>query len=112
MDATDAGVEIMAAGETLARARTGDAEAFCRLTEPLQTRLLRQAAALSGDLNCAEDLVSETLVEAWKGVGKYAGMAVVALTAAAGMIHHMLQGPNRVSERDEENADRLAGENR
>src|SRR5215831_15198026 len=71
MDATDAGVEIMAARETLARARTGDAEAFCRLTEPLQTRLLRQAAALSGDLNCAEDLVSETLVEAWKSLARY-----------------------------------------
>jgi formate dehydrogenase iron-sulfur subunit len=49
------------------------------------------------------------LVEAWKGVGKYAGMAVIALTAAAGVIHHILQGANRVSERDEENADRLAG---
>src|SRR6202521_4162967 len=40
------------------------------------------------------------LVEAWKGVGKYAGMAVIALTAAAGVIHHILQGANRVSERD------------
>jgi formate dehydrogenase iron-sulfur subunit len=49
------------------------------------------------------------LVEAWKGVGKYAGMAVIALTAAAGFVHHLLQGPNKVSEQDEENADRLAG---
>jgi formate dehydrogenase iron-sulfur subunit len=48
------------------------------------------------------------LVEAWKGVGKYAGMAVIALTAAAGFIHHILQGPNRVSEEDEEKADELA----
>ena len=50
------------------------------------------------------------LLEAWKGVGKYAGMAVIALTAAAGVVHHILQGANRVSETDEENADRLAGE--
>ena len=49
------------------------------------------------------------LVEAWKGVGKYAGMAVIGLTAAAGLIHHMLQGANRVSAEDEESADRLAG---
>jgi len=49
------------------------------------------------------------LVEAWKGVGKYAGLAVIGLTAAAGFLHHILQGPNRVSEEDEENADRLAG---
>jgi formate dehydrogenase iron-sulfur subunit len=43
-------------------------------------------------------------------VGKYAGMAVFALTAAAGLIHHILQGPNRVSQEDEENADKLAGD--
>src|SRR5262247_2365225 len=49
------------------------------------------------------------LVDAWKGVGKYAGMAVIALTAAAGMIHHILQGPNRVTEEEEESADQLAG---
>src|SRR5262249_16773492 len=49
------------------------------------------------------------LVDAWKGVGKYAGMAVIALTAAAGMIHHILQGPNRVTEEEEESADKLAG---
>ncbi|MGE0849276.1 MAG: formate dehydrogenase subunit beta [Hyphomicrobiaceae bacterium] len=49
------------------------------------------------------------LVEAWKGVGKYAGMAVIALTAAAGFVHHMLQGPNRVTEEEEESADKLAG---
>jgi formate dehydrogenase iron-sulfur subunit len=50
------------------------------------------------------------IVEAWKGMGKYAGMAVIALTAAAGVIHHLLQGPNRVSAEDEEHADKLAGE--
>jgi RNA polymerase sigma-70 factor (ECF subfamily) len=41
------------------------------LTEPLQARLLRQAAALAGDPNVAEDLVSETLVEAWKSLERY-----------------------------------------
>jgi formate dehydrogenase iron-sulfur subunit len=49
------------------------------------------------------------LVEAWKGVGKYAGMAVIGLTAAAGFIHHLLQGANRVTEEEEERADELAG---
>ncbi len=51
------------------------------------------------------------VVEAWKGVSKYAGMAVLGLTAAAGFVHYILQGPNRVSDEDEENADRLAGGN-
>jgi len=71
MDVTDDRVQIIEAAEALALARTGDAEAFCRLTEPLQDRLLRQAAALSGDLAAAEDLVSETLVEAWKSLARY-----------------------------------------
>jgi formate dehydrogenase iron-sulfur subunit len=48
------------------------------------------------------------LVEAWKGVGKYAGLAVMAFAAAAGAIHYLLQGPNIVTEQDENQADRLA----
>jgi RNA polymerase sigma-70 factor (ECF subfamily) len=71
MDLTHDRAEIIAAGPTLSRARAGDADAFCRLIEPLQTRLLRQAAALSGDLTAAEDLVAETLVEAWKSLTRY-----------------------------------------
>ena len=68
---TDDRAETTAPGELLRRARAGDAPAFCRLTEPLQARLLRQAAALAGDLSVAEDLVSETLVEAWKSLDRY-----------------------------------------
>ena len=49
------------------------------------------------------------MVELWKGVGKYAGLAVIGLTAAAGVVHHLLQGANRVTEEDEESADKLAG---
>ena len=55
----------------LTRACAGEADAFCRLTEPLQTRLFRQAAALSGNESTAEDLVSETLVEAWKSLPRF-----------------------------------------
>jgi formate dehydrogenase iron-sulfur subunit len=49
------------------------------------------------------------IVELWKGVSKYAGLAVIGLTAAAGVVHHILQGPNRVADEDEESADKLAG---
>jgi formate dehydrogenase iron-sulfur subunit len=49
------------------------------------------------------------LVDFWKGMSKYAGLAIIGLTAAAGVLHHLLQGPNRVTEEDEESADRLAG---
>jgi RNA polymerase sigma-70 factor (ECF subfamily) len=68
---TDDRLELSDTRELFSRARAGDAEAFCSLIEPLQTRLLRQAAALSGDLSLAEDLVSETLVEAWKSFPRY-----------------------------------------
>ncbi len=68
---TDDRAETTAPGEILRCARAGDAPAFCRLTGPLQARLLRQAAALAGDLSVAEDLVSETLVEAWKSLERY-----------------------------------------
>jgi RNA polymerase sigma-70 factor (ECF subfamily) len=57
--------------ELLARARAGDASAFCRLVAPLETRLLRQAAALTNDLSAAEDIVSETRVRAWKHLARY-----------------------------------------
>jgi RNA polymerase sigma-70 factor (ECF subfamily) len=57
--------------ELLSRACAGESHAFCLLTEPLQARLLRQAIALAGDVSTAEDLVSETLVEAWKSLPRY-----------------------------------------
>jgi RNA polymerase sigma-70 factor (ECF subfamily) len=71
MSITDDRTEAAASGELLRRARAGDAPAFCRLTAPLQARLLRQAAVLAVDLSAAEDLVSETLVEAWKSLDRY-----------------------------------------
>ena len=55
----------------LAQARQGDAPAFCQLVQPLEARLLRQAIALCRDPSAAEDLVSETLVQAWKSLLTY-----------------------------------------
>ncbi len=68
---TDDHLEPSPAQDLLSNARQGDGRAFCRLVGPLQARLLRQAAALCGDLSAAEDLVSETLVEAWKSLARY-----------------------------------------
>jgi len=68
---TDDPVELSDSRGLLARACAGETDAFCRLTEPLQARLLRQAVALAGDAGAAEDLVSETLVEAWKSLSRY-----------------------------------------
>jgi formate dehydrogenase iron-sulfur subunit len=49
------------------------------------------------------------IVEVWKGVSKYVGMATIGAFAAVGFLHHMISGPNRVSAEDEENAQRLTG---
>ena len=43
---TEARIELPP--DLLLRARAGDAEAFCEMTEPLQAALLRQATALAG----------------------------------------------------------------
>ncbi|MBI2948461.1 MAG: sigma-70 family RNA polymerase sigma factor [Verrucomicrobia bacterium] len=63
------------AGEAdlIARAQSGDEEAFCDLIRSHGAGLLRQATALCGDSATAEDLVQETLVEAWKSVRRYSG---------------------------------------
>src|SRR5580658_674184 len=71
MAVTDEQLEPAASQELLARAREGDAPAFCRLIEPLESRLLRQATALASDVSLAEDLVSETRIRAWKHLSRY-----------------------------------------
>ncbi len=63
--------ESQDAKDLLARAQGGDTEAFCRLVQPQEIRLFRQAIALCGEESTAEDLVSETLVAAWKSLGTY-----------------------------------------
>lgn len=50
------------------------------------------------------------LVETWKGLTKYAGLTAIGAFAAIGFLHHLVSGPNKVSEHDEEEAKRLAGE--
>jgi len=49
------------------------------------------------------------VVEVWKGMAKYAGLAAMGAFAAIGFLHHMIAGPNRVSSEDEENAKKLTG---
>ncbi len=47
------------------------------------------------------------VVEAWKGVTKYAGLASIGAFAVLGFFHYVLNGPNRVSADDDDNADNL-----
>ncbi|TCT02698.1 formate dehydrogenase subunit beta [Aquabacter spiritensis] len=59
-----------------------------------------------------KDPTISPVVEIWKGVTKYVGFAVIGIAAAAGVLHHLVAGPNRVSEEDEENAEKLTGSDR
>ena len=59
--------------------------------------------------NLPKDPTISPIVEIWKGVTKYAGLAAIGAFAAVGFLHHLVSGPNRVSAEDEENAKRLTG---
>jgi RNA polymerase sigma-70 factor (ECF subfamily) len=61
------------ASGSLAQARAGDAEAFGEVCRAYEARLLRQAMALCGRADLAEDLAQDTLVEAWKCLRRYNG---------------------------------------
>lgn len=91
--------EPSVAADLLSRARAGDAEAFCSLVEPLHARLLRQAAALSGDPNAADDLVSETLVEAWKSLSRYDGTCRLSTWLYAILLHRWQKSVRRARSR-------------
>ncbi|MBV1693909.1 MAG: formate dehydrogenase subunit beta [Hyphomicrobiales bacterium] len=56
----------------------------------------------------AENPRISPLVEAWKGISKYAGLAIIGASALAGAFHYMFKGPNEVTKHDEDEAKRLA----
>ena len=57
--------------------------------------------------NLPRDPKISPVVELWKGVTKYAGLAAIAIFGVVGVLHHLVAGANRVSPQDEENAKRL-----
>ncbi|MCS0497134.1 formate dehydrogenase subunit beta [Ancylobacter sp. MQZ15Z-1] len=57
--------------------------------------------------NLPDDPHISPIVQAWKGATKYVGLAVMGFAAAAGLLHYVVAGPNKVTEEDEENAERL-----
>lgn len=65
--------EIAGSADLLTRARAGESSAYCQLATEHEKRLLQQACGLTRDVSAAEDLVSETLVEAWRSLGRYNG---------------------------------------
>jgi RNA polymerase sigma-70 factor (TIGR02960 family) len=55
----------------LTRARDGDGEAFRELVEPYRRELQVHCYRLLGSVQDAEDLLQETLLAAWRGIGGY-----------------------------------------
>jgi RNA polymerase sigma-70 factor, ECF subfamily len=67
VDARLAGVTA----HTLARARAGDEDAFRALTEPYRRELQLHAYRIVGSAQDAEDLLQDTLLAAWRGLGQF-----------------------------------------
>ncbi len=57
--------------ETVSRAQSGDVAAFERLAGAHTDRLYVVVLRLTGDLGEAEDVLQETLLRAWRGIGRF-----------------------------------------
>jgi RNA polymerase sigma-70 factor (TIGR02960 family) len=55
----------------LARARTGDGEAFRELTDPYRRELQLHCYRILGSVQDAEDMLQETLLAAWRGLDQF-----------------------------------------
>jgi RNA polymerase sigma-70 factor (ECF subfamily) len=64
-------------GQTLARARAGDADAFRELTDPHRRELQVHIYRIVGSAQDAEDLLQETLLAAWRGLEHFEERASV-----------------------------------
>ncbi len=89
--------------ELIDRAKAGDASAFERLAGRHAAPLWRCALALGKDRHWAEDLVQETLVEAWRSLARFDGRSGFSPWLYGILRHRFLKG------RRCRNAARLSG---
>ena len=57
----------------LSLARAGEGKAFGQLTEPFRRELQVHCYRMLGSAQDAEDLLQETLIAAWRGIGQFEG---------------------------------------
>ncbi|HEX6525102.1 MAG TPA: sigma-70 family RNA polymerase sigma factor [Streptosporangiaceae bacterium] len=60
----------------LERAQAGDSDAFQQLIEPLRRELLMHCYRILGSLHDAEDILQETLLSAWRALGRFDGRSL------------------------------------
>ncbi|MFT3712263.1 MAG: RNA polymerase subunit sigma-70 [Archangium sp.] len=63
----------MSSEQLLASARAGNAKAFEQLVAPFRRELRAHCYRMSGSTHDAEDLLQDSLVKAWKGLGGFEG---------------------------------------
>jgi RNA polymerase sigma-70 factor (TIGR02960 family) len=63
--------------DALERARAGDDQAFGEVTAPYLVELRLHCYRILGSVQDAEDVLQETLLAAWRGIGQYEGRAAV-----------------------------------
>ncbi|MEU5884152.1 sigma-70 family RNA polymerase sigma factor [Spirillospora sp. NPDC047279] len=63
--------------QVLERARRGDREAFGRLVEPYHRELQVHCYRILGSVQDAEDVLQETLLAAWRALGRFEGRSSV-----------------------------------
>src|SRR5215207_7370985 len=61
----------------LAAARSGDEDAFRRLTDPLRPELLVHCYRMLGSFEDAEDALQETWLRAWRRLSTFEGRATL-----------------------------------
>jgi RNA polymerase sigma-70 factor (TIGR02960 family) len=62
-------------GQLLARARSGDGDAFAELTGPFRRELQLHCYRIIGSAADAEDVLQETMMAAWRGLDRFEGRA-------------------------------------
>ena len=70
-------MSMAAAGEQglIEAAKQGDDRAFERLMAPYRRELRAHCYRMSGSLSDAEDMLQESIIRAWKGLGRFEGRA-------------------------------------
>jgi RNA polymerase sigma-70 factor, ECF subfamily len=71
MQGTDLRTEQLTERVRLAAARAGDQAAFADVTRPLRRELHLHCYRMLGSLDDADDALQETLLRAWRGIGRF-----------------------------------------